>query len=257
MSEHRRAIMAEVDRSRCCPICGKTNLKHMTRHMKDHRLRANAKMQCPYCKRGFSRHTDMIQHQRIHTGERPFICEICAFTFTSASSLLRHHKLTHIINAIEQQQQQQQNDAASTTTLAPNNNKCKKPLTKEQRIRTITPARTVVVSTKRNPLPKLICPLCKGEYVGSTSLSLHMRVEHAPHGKEAYRRLLDVTCMLCNEQYSSADELAAHKVDNHYQHVCGICAQGFDNKRTLAYHEQRHSKKERKHKCAVSRHRVK
>lgn len=215
----------------------------MTRHMKDHRLRENAKIQCPYCKRGFSRHTDMIQHQRIHTGERPFICEICAFTFTSASSLLRHHKLTHIIDAIEQSA----GDVNAVTTTA----RTKKSLTKEQRIRTITPARTVVVSMKRNPLPKLICPLCKGEYVGSTSLSLHMRVEHAPHGKEAYRRLLEMTCMLCNKQYASVAELAAHKVANHYQHVCGICSQGFDNKRTLEYHEQRHSKKERKHKCVV------
>lgn len=52
--------------------------------------------QCPACKMAFSNNGQLKNHIRIHTGERPFVCDIdnCNKTFTRNEELTRH-KLIH------------------------------------------------------------------------------------------------------------------------------------------------------------------
>jgi uncharacterized Zn-finger protein len=49
------------------------------------------------CAKEFSRHLNMMNHLRMHTGERPFACYYCDFKFSQSCNLNKHLLIAHKI----------------------------------------------------------------------------------------------------------------------------------------------------------------
>ena len=81
-----------------CKHCKK---KFKTKNNRSHHIRAvhdkikNHK--CMQCKAKFYKRADLISHQRVHSGEKPFECKAknCRMRFATSSNRTRHYKRMH------------------------------------------------------------------------------------------------------------------------------------------------------------------
>ncbi|XP_016088293.1 zinc finger and SCAN domain-containing protein 2-like isoform X3 [Sinocyclocheilus grahami] len=48
---------------------------------------------CKYCGKAFTGLSNVVTHQRVHTGERPFKCDTCGKLFTEAGNLKKHQRV--------------------------------------------------------------------------------------------------------------------------------------------------------------------
>ncbi|CAG9799273.1 unnamed protein product [Chironomus riparius] len=82
-------------KSKICKFCGKSFYKtsYLNVHIKNIHYGLK-KYHCDSCNKSFSNSSNLIAHKRIHTGDKPYQCNIdgCSAKFNQSSSLVRHIK---------------------------------------------------------------------------------------------------------------------------------------------------------------------
>ena len=80
-----------------CQYCEKefVSLSSHRTHLYLHGLKENRDHECLKCGKRFGTPKDLIKHQRIHSGEKPFCCEKCDYRTAQKSNLTQHLKIKH------------------------------------------------------------------------------------------------------------------------------------------------------------------
>ena len=81
-----------------CKFCSEKfkDIASLEEHLETsaHCLR-NRNFKCDLCGRKFSAQRDAERHRRTHTGEKPYVCNICSRAFARKDNLLSHQKRQH------------------------------------------------------------------------------------------------------------------------------------------------------------------
>lgn len=92
---HIRMSHGGAGAPKTCDQCGK-QFRDLKWHMKNvHTEERHKPFQCTVCKKGFNAKRLLDAHGVIHTGEKPFRCELCDYAASFSHNISKHMKLVH------------------------------------------------------------------------------------------------------------------------------------------------------------------
>ncbi|XP_029433692.1 zinc finger and BTB domain-containing protein 40 [Rhinatrema bivittatum] len=192
-----------------CDICGKefAHPSGMQYHKRTEHFDEKP-FSCSDCGAKFAANSTLKNHQRLHTGERPYVCKHCHMTFTQAAALAYHTKKKHSEGKMYVCQYC---DAVFAQSIE---------LTRH-------------VRTHTGDKP-YVCRECGKGFSQANGLSIHLRTFH--NIEDPY------DCQKCRMSFPTLDEHRQHiqEVHSREYHPCPTCAKIFSAPSLLERHMVTH-----------------
>ncbi|XP_046806223.1 zinc finger protein 568 [Lucilia cuprina] len=187
-----------------CDTVFKT-IEELSEHMIENHNR-NARNQCHVCKKVFTMKTSLMDHLRIHSGEKPFLCTICGKSFNQNSNL-RQHLTRH------------NNEKNFKCDMCPNAYVTKAELFSHKR-----------THTGDQPFK---CDICEARFTSNCSLKKHVR-KHT--GERPY------ACEFCPMRFAALNVLKNHRRihTGEKPFKCNYCSKSFAQKGDCEMHKKTH-----------------
>ena len=165
-----RQHATEEEKRFSCKFCDQKFASNQLRN-KHQNLMHNKRFPCDQCSKVFSEKTRLMIHLRIHSGEKPFVCESCGFSCSQRDNLRLHKEFKH--PSLGQQEKKFTCDLCSASFLTKSN------LTRH--------------SISHTDLKQYVCETCGKTFKDRGALKQHT----FSHGTADY------PCDICGQRFTS------------------------------------------------------
>ncbi|KAH8302702.1 hypothetical protein KR044_009780 [Drosophila immigrans] len=208
---------------------------------------------CQYCEKTFANGYACRTHERLHTRESCFECNICGMKFLFEKRLTRHLK-THEKRDKADDDDDDESSAKPAAVVAE-----VKQATQIVPPKPRDPRRVELVDmaqlagTAVNPIPSVsvpawphlnftkkegqfICPECGKAFNHLANMKLHYKVVH--------QKIKDYACRFCPKRFSKSQYLKCHENihTGETPYACQTCGKSFKHYGTLSKHRQSHNR---------------
>ncbi|XP_053235460.1 zinc finger protein 436-like [Podarcis raffonei] len=199
---------------------------------------------CAECGKSFRCKAELTEHQRMHSGEKPYICSDCGKSFCSRSVLVAHQRIHTGENRFSCSD-------------------CGKNFSQQSHL-------TAHERTHRQEKP-FVCPDCGQSFRGHSGLAAHLRIHtgerpyHCPDCGKSFRQRFDLNrhqrihtgekphqCPDCPKSFRNRSAFVVHRRIHTEEkpYPCSGCGKRFRHRTNLLTHERLHTG-EKPYKCTV------
>ncbi|XP_073449081.1 zinc finger and BTB domain-containing protein 41 [Aquarana catesbeiana] len=219
-------------------------------------------LKCPKCDKTFDRFGKYESHTRVHTGEKPFQCDICNLKYSTKSNLTVHRKRHNNETAIPRKDHK--------CPFCSKLHASRKTLVKHVK-RFHAENAQEFIAIKRLKSDGWKCDICNKSFTRRPHLEEHMILHSQDkpfkctycdeHFKSRFKRLRHqekyhlgpFPCDICGRQFNDSGNLRRHIEYTHCgkrKYSCFICGKSVRERTTLKEHLRIHSG-EKPHLCSI------
>lgn len=206
---HQLRLHANDDEKKFrCQYCDEKFASNQLRN-KHQNLMHIKRFPCDQCNKIFSEKTRLQIHYRIHSGDRPYVCEDCGFSCSQKDNLRIHKEFKH--------------PSAGSQVKKFTCNVCSASF--------LTSGNLKRHEMTHSELKQFVCETCGKCFRDPGTLKQHTY----SHGSANY------TCDICDQKFTSPlylnrHMMRLHPTDGIQPYVCGSCGKGFSTKSQLEEH---------------------
>ena len=198
---------------------GKTSSQKNHKVVTKHKRKKAGQHTCDQCFREFKGKYKLREHYSIHTGEKPYVCDICGMNFRSSSNLSSHKRCKH----------------------SQERNYCCKLCFKSYKT-----SKSLRLHMDTHNKTRFKCDTCGKDYSAHHRLKNHIAYEHA----DIFGYAITSKCSVCDKKFSCMTSLKLHIQihEGNQRYGCDLCGSLFSRKCDRDRHRMIHTG-EKPYKC--------